>query len=193
MAQRTVPTVVTLSEAVPTWRVHMTLRRHKTHNNLNKYFLISFFQFKISSTIYSNTLMHSMSNNWQYLALFCNKFFFEGEFNFFPIFFLLAEIQVLDPLVQHLDLIPIMFYINFYIISSIYFIYLCFPPGQTTIQNLAHSLLIDIWVYEQNSSWQTPTISAWSCQPKFDPISGLRPTWWSCAIISAKKIGLHNI
>ena len=88
---------------------------------------------------------------------------------------------------------PIMFYINLSILSSIYFIYQCFQPGQTTNQNVAHSLLIDIWVYEQKSSWQTSTISAWSSQPKFEPISGLGPTWRSCAIISAKKIGLHKI
>ena len=74
-----------------------------------------------------------------------------------------------------------------------FFLYQCFQPGQTTNQNEAHSLLIHIWVYEQKSSWKTSTISAWSSQPKFDPISGLWPTWRSCAIISAKKIGLHKI
>ena len=38
-----------------------------------------------------------------------------------------------------------MFYINLYILSSIYLIYQCFQPGQTTNQNVAHSLLIYIW------------------------------------------------
>ena len=38
LAQRTVPSVFPLSEAVKTWRVHMTLWRQKTHCDLNKYF-----------------------------------------------------------------------------------------------------------------------------------------------------------
>ena len=62
-----------------------------------------------------------------------------------------------------------MFYINFYILGTIYFISQCFQPGQTTNRNVAHSFRGDYDYCRVPGTRQLSPLEVGEDNSKFEP------------------------